>query len=76
MKDITPEKTPKNAKVERYTNEIDAEKDRTIIDRFFISLDRCNFSWLSKQNWFLWGCVTGAFIAVYRNFDRIMGWFQ
>ena len=62
MKDVTPEKTPKNAKVERYTNEIDA--------------DRCNFSWLLKQNWFLWGCVTGAFIAIYRNFDRIMGWFQ
>ncbi len=31
--------------------------------------------WLCKQNWLLWGCITGAFIAIYRNFDRILTWF-
>lgn len=32
--------------------------------------------WLCKQNWLLWGCITGAFIAIYKNFDRISGWFN
>lgn len=75
MKDVKAEETPKNAKVERYTNEIDVEKDRTIIDRFFIWLDARDFSWFKKQNSILFGCFIGAIIAIYRNLDMIKSWF-
>lgn len=63
MRDVKPEQTPKNAKVEHYTNEIDASKDSKF------------FQWFTSRNWLLWGGITGAIVAIYRNFDRIMGWF-
>ena len=33
-------------------------------------------NWILRQNAFLWGGITGAFIAIYRNFDRILSWFS
>ncbi|RKG29055.1 hypothetical protein [Acinetobacter tianfuensis] len=67
MKDVIPEKTPKNAKIERYTNEIDVKKDSFVTPRFI--------KFLLRQDAFLWGCAIGAIIAIYRNFDRILSWF-
>ncbi len=62
MKDVTPEKTPKSAKIE---------------DTYITKHDESKFLiWLGKQNWFLWGCIAGVLIALYRNFDRIVSWFS
>ena len=62
MKNITPEETPQSAKTEGpYTTEYNKSK-------YLI--------WLREQNWFLWGGITGILIALYRNYNRIIGWFS
>jgi len=52
MKDVKPEETPKNAEVEKYTTEFDKSRSDKALE------------WLARQNWLLWGALTGIIWAI------------
>lgn len=68
MKDVKPEQTPKNAKVEKYTTELDL----STLDRFFRWLDVQDYSWFKKQNWFFLWCLSCVLFVIYRRWDDVL----